>query len=122
VEEIHHNNLQVGDVILVELGMKIPVDGICLEANELKCDESAMTGESDHLKKDTVEVCLKKIEEAEMEWRANKNAGKFDHHEIPSPLLMSGTAISEGDGKMMAIVVGEISALGIIRKSLEDEQ
>jgi magnesium-transporting ATPase (P-type) len=50
-------------VILVDLGMKIPVDGICLEANELKCDESAMTGESDHLKKDTVEVCLKKIEE-----------------------------------------------------------
>ena len=67
MEEIHHNNLQVGDVILVELGMKIPVDGICLEANELKCDESAMTGESDHLKKRTVEVCLKKIEEAEME-------------------------------------------------------
>jgi magnesium-transporting ATPase (P-type) len=122
VEEIHHNNLHVGDVILVELGMKIPVDGLCLEANELKCDESAMTGESDHLKKDTVEVCLKKIEEAEMEKRANKSQGKLDHHDIPSPLLMSGTAISEGDGKMMAIVVGEISALGIIRKSLEAEQ
>ena len=72
MEEIHHNNLHVGDVILIDLGMKIPVDGICLEANELKCDESAMTGESDHLKKDTVEICLKKSEELEMENRAKK--------------------------------------------------
>ena len=102
--------------------MKIPVDGICLEANELKCDESAMTGESDHLKKDTVEVCLKKMEEFEVENKTRKNEAKADPHEIPSPLLMSGTAISEGDGKMMAIVIGEISALGIIRKSLEAEQ
>ena len=73
--------------------MKIPVDGICLEANELKCDESAMTGESDHLKKDTVEVCLKKMEEFEVENKTRKNEVKADPHEIPSPLLMSGTAI-----------------------------
>lgn len=102
--------------------MKIPVDGLCISANEMKVDESAMTGESDHLKKDTIENCLKRVEEVEMEKRASKTAKKNDPHEVPSPLLMSGTAVSEGDGKMMAIVVGDDSAIGIIRKTLEAEE
>ena len=53
----------MGDIILINYGMKIPVDGICIQANQLKADESAMTGESDHMGKDTVENCLKRMEE-----------------------------------------------------------
>jgi len=34
---------------------------------------------------------------------------------------MSGTSIAEGDGVMMAIVVGDASAIGIIKKSLQAE-
>jgi hypothetical protein len=32
--------------------------------------------------------------------------------------MMSGTNVSEGTGEMLAIVVGDDSAIGIIRKSL----
>ena len=42
-------------------------------------------------------------------------------HEIPSPMLMSGTSISEGDGLMLCTVVGDSSAIGIIRKTLQAE-
>lgn len=34
---------------------------------------------------------------------------------------MSGTSVSNGDGKMLAIVVGDASSLGVIRKTLEAE-
>jgi len=31
-EELHHNFLHVGDIIFVEYGKLIPVDGICIQA------------------------------------------------------------------------------------------
>lgn len=120
-EEIHQDFLHTGDVILINYGMKIPVDGLCISASQLKADEAAMTGESDHLIKDSVVNCIKIMEEKEMEARATKQSGKPNPHDLPSPLLMSGTAVAEGDGVMLAIVVGEASAIGIIRKSLEAE-
>jgi magnesium-transporting ATPase (P-type) len=106
--------------------MKIPVDGICLQANQLKADESAMTGESDHMAKDSYDICVKRFEEEHKNDKTKPDkAGhtKTAHslHEIPSPILMSGTSISEGDGLMVAIVVGDSSAIGIIRKTLEAE-
>ncbi len=116
----------MGDVVLVNYGMKIPVDGICLQANQLKADESAMTGESDHMAKDSYDICVKRFEEEHKNDKTKPDkAGhtKTAHslHEIPSPILMSGTSISEGDGLMVAIVVGDSSAIGIIRKTLEAE-
>jgi len=33
-------------------GDLLPADGIIIQSNDLKVDESAMTGESDHVKKD----------------------------------------------------------------------
>ncbi len=42
--------------------MDIPADGILLEANEISTDESAMTGESDPIKKNTFQYCMKKKE------------------------------------------------------------
>ena len=53
-EVLHHNYLYVGDVINVEYGMAIPVDGIVLQATQLTADEAAMTGESDEMKKNTL--------------------------------------------------------------------
>ena len=43
--------------------MAIPVDGLVLEAQGLSADESAMTGESDEIKKDTFDACFAKQEE-----------------------------------------------------------
>jgi len=57
IELIHHNDLHCGDLIFLEYGMAIPVDGICISANQLNCDEAAMTGESDEMKKDTIKKC-----------------------------------------------------------------
>jgi Ca2+-transporting ATPase/Ca2+ transporting ATPase len=37
--------------------MNIPVDGVVLRASGVLTDESAMTGESDEIKKDSLEMC-----------------------------------------------------------------
>ena len=48
----------MGDLLCLEEGMEVPADGIIIEANELTTDEAAMTGESDHLPKESMEKCL----------------------------------------------------------------
>jgi len=39
-------------------------------------------------------------------------------HELPSPLILSGTSIAGGEGKILCIMVGEDSCLGQIIKKL----
>lgn len=45
------SELVVGDIIRVKYGDLIPADGILLQGNDLKIDESSLTGESDYVKK-----------------------------------------------------------------------
>ena len=52
--------LKVGDLIKIVDGMNIPADGICIEASDVKVDESKMSGEFELMKKDSFENCLDK--------------------------------------------------------------
>ncbi|KAI6238552.1 ATPase and Haloacid dehalogenase hydrolase domain containing protein [Aphelenchoides fujianensis] len=80
------SELVVGDVIRVKYGDLIPADGVLLASNDLKVDESSLTGESDHVKKSAEE----------------------------DPFLLSGTYAMEGSGKMVITAVGVNSQTGII--------
>jgi magnesium-transporting ATPase (P-type) len=53
----------VGEIIKIVGGMDVPVDGIVVKATGVMANESAMTGESDELAKDTIDVCLAKLTE-----------------------------------------------------------
>ncbi len=50
--EINIDDLKVGDLAIVKNGMDIPCDAIIIQGS-VSVDESAMTGESDELKKDS---------------------------------------------------------------------
>jgi hypothetical protein len=89
-------------------GMNIPVDGVVIQGIGVMSDESAMTGESDHLTKESMAKCndRKATHEAES---CDKNP-----HAVPSPILLSGTQIQTGEGWFMCIVVGEMTCEGQI--------
>jgi len=70
--------------------MNIPVDGIVLRGSGVQCNEAAMTGESDELKKDNMDNCDRRQEEKDAEYAYLKSNDK-NHHDLPSPLLLSGT-------------------------------
>ena len=116
-EEIHVDYLHVGDIMHLEYGIVIPVDGIVLSCNQLTTNEAAMTGESDERRKEPMEICAearaRKAQEADQ-----KKTG-HEAHALPSPLLLSGTSVAGGDGKMLVVMVGENSALGEIMAKLE---
>uniref|UniRef100_A0A668AGY0 Calcium-transporting ATPase n=1 Tax=Myripristis murdjan TaxID=586833 RepID=A0A668AGY0_9TELE len=76
----------VGDIAQVKYGDLLPADGVLIQGNDLKIDESSLTGESDHVKKT----------------------------EEKDPMLLSGTHVMEGSGKMLVTAVGVNSQTGII--------
>ncbi|KAK0399874.1 hypothetical protein QR680_003254 [Steinernema hermaphroditum] len=80
------SELVVGDVIRVKYGDLIPADGFVIQSDDLKIDESSLTGETDHIKKSVDE----------------------------DPVLLSGTYAMEGRGKMLVTAVGVNSQTGII--------
>ncbi|XP_066436767.1 plasma membrane calcium-transporting ATPase 3 isoform X2 [Eleutherodactylus coqui] len=78
--------LIAGDIAQIKYGDLLPADGVLIQGNDLKIDESSLTGESDHVRK-SVEK---------------------------DPMLLSGTHVMEGSGRMVVTAVGVNSQTGII--------
>ena len=53
IAEIDAKELTVGDIVMLEEGLKVPADLQLIEAKNLSCDESNLTGESEAVKKQT---------------------------------------------------------------------
>jgi magnesium-transporting ATPase (P-type) len=117
-EQVHYDNIAVGEVIKIKAGMNVPVDGVVIKAADLTVNESAMTGESDELKKESLEACRHRLEEKESEYASDKNA-KRGPHDVPSPVLLSGTQIATGEGYFITIMIGKHSCKGKILAKLE---
>ena len=52
IQEINSEELTIGDVVILEEGGKIPADLTLIDVNDLSCDESSLTGESEAIKKE----------------------------------------------------------------------
>ena len=100
--------------------MNVPVDGVVIRASGIQANEAAMTGESDELKKDTMENCKARQVEKDAEYEYLKSDNK-NHHDLPSPVLLSGTQIATGEGWFVCIVVGKYSCVGKIMGKLEQK-
>ncbi|XP_044257156.1 plasma membrane calcium-transporting ATPase 2 isoform X3 [Tribolium madens] len=86
VKQVSVSDIVVGDICQIKYGDLLPADGILIQSNDLKVDESSLTGESDHVKK----------------------GENYD------PMVLSGTHVMEGSGKMLVTAVGVNSQAGII--------
>lgn len=84
--QVNIGEIVVGDICQIKYGDLLPADGILIASNDLKIDESSLTGESDHVKKS----------------------------ESTDPMVLSGTHVMEGSGKMVVTAVGVNSQAGII--------
>lgn len=110
-EDMKLTEVLVGDIIQLKAGMEIAGDGILVEGFTLALDESSMTGETKPMNKDSLGKCLEKKHNLE-----KQGIEKLSHHAIPSIIIMSGTRVLAGSGKMMVINVGRNSAIGKIQE------
>ena len=114
IQSIHYSNLLTGDIVFITEGMEIPCDGLIIEANEIYCDESAMTGETEPMIKKTLPDCI-----AQRNEYYQIHNGFLFPQEIPSPLIFSGSKVLQGEGKFVVLVSGPQSCVGRIQEKLE---
>lgn len=101
----------VGDVMHIETGDIVPVDGIFINGSAVKCDESSATGESDLLKKTPAAEAFLALQKL-----SGKEAEKLD------PFIISGSKVTEGSGTFLVTAVGVNSSYGRISMALRTEQ
>ncbi|KAJ4393982.1 plasma membrane calcium [Gnomoniopsis smithogilvyi] len=106
--EISVFDILVGEVIHLEPGDMIPVDGVLIEGFNVKCDESQATGESDIIRKRPADEVITAIENGE-------DLAKMD------PFIQSGARVMEGVGTFMATAVGVNSSYGKTLMALNDD-
>jgi P-type E1-E2 ATPase len=79
-------DLVVGDIILIKQGDSISADCLLIESDELKTDESNITGESEHVKK-----------------------AALNSNQKGNPFLLADSMVEIGKGKALVCVVGTMT-------------
>lgn len=51
IKQINVKDIVVGDICFIQYGDLVPADGVIVQASDLMIDESALTGETDLIKK-----------------------------------------------------------------------
>ena len=107
VEEILSENIVVGDVVLLETGCFVPADGRIIEANSLKIEESALTGESVAVDK-LIDILNIKKQNSEVALADRKN------------MAYMGTSVVYGRGAMLVCATGMNTEMGKIAEALQN--
>lgn len=108
--------LLVGDVVNIQTGDVIPADSVLFQG-EIECDESALTGESDSIKKVSVDTAMSiYTSHLPTEEDLGSNTIKFR-----DPYLISGAKVLSGLGNAIVTAVGEHSIHGRTMMSLNHE-
>ncbi len=102
--KITSSMLVPGDVVLLEAGNAIPADLRLIESHSLRIDESALTGESVPVDKNTEEL---KDENLTMGDRINQ--------------AYKGTLITHGRGKGLVVLTGMNTEIGKIARMLQED-
>lgn len=101
-EIIPAENLTLGDIVMLEAGDLIPGDGRLLVANQLKCDESSLTGESLPTEKN-IEKLPKETDLGDLQ-----------------NMVFKGSSVMNGTGKAIITNIAQHTELGKI-SSLVDK-
>ncbi|CEJ04353.1 Putative Calcium-translocating P-type ATPase, PMCA-type [Rhizopus microsporus] len=133
-------DIQVGDVLHLEPGDIVAADGIFIEGHNVRCDESAATGESDAVRKQTFESCYRLYAEENMpssnlltvpqqNTRSSVSSSssvvekiQVDHHKnLPDPFIISGSKVLEGVCTYLVTGVGVHSYFGRTMMALRSD-
>jgi len=99
--EIPSEKLTPGDLVVLEAGDVVPGDGRLIQANQLQCDESSLTGESLPSEKNTEPL--------------PKESSLGDRHNM----VFKGTSVINGNGRVIITGIATNTELGTITSLVE---
>ncbi len=100
-EILDSEELVPGDIIILKEGEKVPADARIISSNELKINESSLTGESNPV---------------------YKTESVLDNTNLPiadqTNMVFKGTFVSSGEGKALVVATGINTAIGKISREI----
>lgn len=101
IERVRIDEIVVGDVVRVDMGDKVPADGVLVDQLGLLIDEAMLTGESVPAEK------------------SMQTSGELSDCTVPdSAKVYRGTMIRDGHGEFVVTSVGDATAMGKIAANL----
>ncbi|MBI5681953.1 MAG: HAD-IC family P-type ATPase [Deltaproteobacteria bacterium] len=107
-KEVSADELVPGDIMLLEEGNNVPADGRLIEADDIRVDNSSLTGESKPVYKTAGSI---------------ENGRNFIWTEMPN-LIFAGTGVISGRGKAVVTATGmdtEIGKVAYMTQAIKDE-
>ncbi len=103
--KIDIEQIVVGDIVSLKAGDYVPADIRIIDSNNLKCDESSLTGESHDVEKNSKTIKTKDIPLSSQ-----------------TNICFSGTMVKSGSATGVVFAVGEKTEFGKIAKSLNSSK
>ena len=106
-QQVSIYDILVGDIVCMEPGDVLPADGIFIDGYNVKCDESSVTGESDHVRKHPADEVFRAIQ---------------NHEDLRNKMdcfIISGSKVVEGVGTFLVTATGVNSTYGRVLASLQ---
>lgn len=108
LQVINADELTVGDIVVLEEGAKVPADLILIEANELRIDESSITGESKPVSKNA---------DYSKEVEIDPSNRSFEPH-----VAYMDSSVISGNGIGVVFAVGMDTSIGKIALMIQGEE
>lgn len=110
IQIVPGHDLTIGDIVLIEEGNKVPADLLLIEANDLRIDESSLTGESMPVSKTADYPENIPLDLCKNEKKLSKNI-----------LYMESTVV-KGNGIGVVFAVGMNTSIGKIAEMIQREE
>ncbi|KAL0095154.1 PMCA-type calcium-translocating P-type ATPase [Phycomyces blakesleeanus] len=117
-------DIQVGDILHLEPGDIAATDGIFIQGHNLRCDESAATGESDAVRKQDWQLCYtlwKEDQDNLLLKEKTSNPTLKPSKSMPDPFIISGSKVLEGSCTYLVTAIGQNSYYGRTMMALRSE-
>ena len=111
----HIGDVVTGDLIVLDMGDKVPADGLLLESMGLLIDQSLLTGESAPVRKSPIAIPVSGDGAFAVDAESFEKADE-------SNCVYRGTMVNDGHGVLLAVKVGDSTQMGKIAANLADDE
>ena len=105
----------VGDILNIIPGMEIPAECLVVSSAHLLVDEEVITGSIETISKASLGESLVKKNKITKEMGSKPN-----YSTISTPILLSGSKVLGGEGKMLVVLVGQNTFAQNVKKILKE--
>lgn len=120
-QEIEVQDLVPGDLVLLKQGSKVPADGVVAQAMDCWANEAIVTGESEPIQKEVIDLAKEESLPALTNYYRQKTDNELQGKIEEKNRFYMGTIVTTGSATMLVIHIGAETTLGRIAQDVQQQ-